>query len=353
MNPLIPTPDTIPVAWGWFEFLLLLTLPLHLLCMNMLLGFSGISLFARLRGDETSRRLAFELARVLPFLVAFTVNFGVAPLLFNQVLYGQFLYVSSILMAVFWLAVIPLLIFAYYAIYLYDFRFRSLGRGGAVFIGLALLAILLIAFIFTNNMSLALDPARWVAYFQTPTGTLLNLGDPTLFPRFLHFVVGGFAVGGLAVAVFARFWRQRDPQVAELATRIGMQTFTYLTMAQVLLGIWFLMSLPREIMLIFMGRNLLATAVFIVALILATVALVTGLRRQVGLTAVLAFVLLFLMALMRDLARIAFHAPFFRAETLQVVPQYAPMVMFFVTLAAGLACIAWMLRQVSVAFKRD
>lgn len=351
MNPLIPTPDTIPVAWGWFEFLLLLTLPLHLLCMNMLLGFSGISLYSRLRGDDASRRLAFELARVLPFLVAFTVNFGVAPLLFNQVLYGQFLYVSSILMAAFWLAVIPLLIFAYYSIYLYDFRFRSLGRAGAIFIGLALLAIVLIAFIFTNNMSLALEPVRWTAYFRNASGTLLNLGDPTLFPRFLHFVVGGFAIGGLAVAVFARFWRQRDSQVAELASRIGMQTFTYLTMAQVLLGMWFLMSLPREIMLLFMGRNMLATAVFVVALVLTVVVLVTGLRRKIGLTAGLAFVLLFLMAVLRDLARIAYHAPFFRAETLQVVPQYSPMVMFFVTLIAGLICIGWMIRQVLVSVK--
>ncbi|OHB25291.1 MAG: hypothetical protein A2X84_03185 [Desulfuromonadaceae bacterium GWC2_58_13] len=352
MNPLIPIPDAIPVAWGWFEFLLLLTFPLHFVCMNMLLGFSGISLFARLRGDDTSRRLAFELARVLPFLVAFTVNFGVAPLLFNQVLYGQFLYVSSILMGAFWLAVIPLLIFAYYAIYLYDFRFRSLGRCGALFIGLALLAVLLIAFIFTNNMSLALDPLRWTAYFRNASGTLLNTGDPTLFPRFLHFAVGGFAIGALAVAVFARFWRQRDPQVAERASGIGMWMFTYLTMAQILLGMWFLMALPREIMLIFMGRNLLATGVFVVALALALVVLVTGLRRQVGWTAGLTFVLLFLMVVMRDLARIAYHAPFFRAESLQVIPQYSPMVMFFIVLAAGLACIAWMLWQVRASYKK-
>jgi hypothetical protein len=346
MNPLIPFPDTIPVAWGWFQFLLLLTLPLHLICMDMLLGFSGVSLFARLRGDETSHRLAFELARVLPFLVAFTVNFGVAPLLFNQVLYGQFLYVSSILMAVFWLAVIPLLIFAYYAIYLYDFRFRSLGRSGAVFIGAALLSILLISFIFTNNMSLALDPLRWTAYFRTASGTLLNFSEPTLFPRFLHFAVGGFAVGCLAVAVFARFWRKRDPQVADLATRIGIQIFTYLTMAQILLGMWFLMSLPREIMLIFMGRNLLATGVFVVALALSIIVLVTGMRRRVGLTTGLTFVLFFLMVVMRDMTRIAYHAPFFRAESLHVVPQYSPMIMFFITLAVGLACITWMIRQV-------
>jgi hypothetical protein len=66
----------------------------------------------------------------------FSVNFGVAPLLFVQVLYGHFFYASSILMAVFWLAVIPLLIAAYYAAYLYGFRFGALGRAGAAVIGL-------------------------------------------------------------------------------------------------------------------------------------------------------------------------------------------------------------------------
>ena len=44
MQPFIPNADTIPVAWGWFQFLLLLTFPLHLLAMNALLveeGFRG------------------------------------------------------------------------------------------------------------------------------------------------------------------------------------------------------------------------------------------------------------------------------------------------------------------------
>lgn len=346
MSPLVPAADTIPVAWGWFQFLLLLTLPVHLLCMNMLLGFCGLSLWARLRGDDTSHRLAYELARVIPFLVAFTVNFGVAPLLFNQVLYGQFLYVSSILMAVFWLAVIPLLIFAYYAIYLYDFRFRSLGRAGAVFIGLALLAILCVAFIFSNNLTLAMDPTTWKAYFQNASGTLLNLGEPTLIARYLHFVVGGFAIGGLSVAVFARFWRKRDPQLAEQAARVGLQTFSYLTMAQVLLGLWFLLVLPRDIMLIFMGRDLLATGIFAVALVLALLVILTGMRKKVGLTAGLAVLVLVLMTVMREYARIAYHAPYFQAGTLEVVPQYSSLVMFLVTLVAGLACIAWMLKQV-------
>ena len=66
--------------------------------------------------------------------MAFAVNFGVAPLLFVQVLYGHLFYTSSILVAVFRLAVIPLLIVAYYALYLHGFRFGVLvgERGGGM-----------------------------------------------------------------------------------------------------------------------------------------------------------------------------------------------------------------------------
>ena len=35
---IIPSPDSIPVPWGYFKFLLLLTFPLHLLMMNAMLG---------------------------------------------------------------------------------------------------------------------------------------------------------------------------------------------------------------------------------------------------------------------------------------------------------------------------
>lgn len=133
MNPLVPSPDTIPVLWGYFQFLPMLTFALHLHLMNA--------------------------------LVAFTVNFGVAPLLFVQVLYGHLFYASSILMAVFWLAVIPLLIAAYYAAYLYGFRFGVLGRAGAA------------------------------------------------------------AIGGLFVALFGRVRERKDKEVGELATRLGSRAF--------------------------------------------------------------------------------------------------------------------------------
>ena len=347
MNPLIPTADVIPVSWGWFQFLLLLTLPLHLLCMNALVGSAGIAFYARLRPGENYRRLAHELAKMMPFLVAFTINFGVAPLLFNQVLYGQFLYVSSILMGVFWLAVIPLLIIAYYALYLYDFRFNRLGTAGTLLLALALLVFFAIAFIYTNNMTLMLDPQKWTAYFGNDSGTLLNLGDPTVIPRYLHFIIGALAVGGLAVALFGKLRGRRDPEVGGLAVEIGMKTFFRLTLVSILAGLWFLVALPREIMLMFMGGNLLATLTFIVALILVVVVLLAALRNRVYLTTGLAVGLVVLMSFLRAYVRSGFQGKNFSPNMLEVVPQYGPMILFFVTLVAGVVCIGWMLKQLA------
>ena len=57
----------------------------------------------------------------MPVIVALGVNFGIVPLLFVQVAYYKVFYPATILMAWFWLAIIGLLIPAYYGVYVYAF----------------------------------------------------------------------------------------------------------------------------------------------------------------------------------------------------------------------------------------
>jgi len=66
MNALIPAPDTLPMGAIWFQGLLLLTLPIHLLFMNAMLGTGVFALYGQLRGGKTHRELAHELAQLLP-----------------------------------------------------------------------------------------------------------------------------------------------------------------------------------------------------------------------------------------------------------------------------------------------
>jgi hypothetical protein len=351
MTPQIPSPDVLPAAWGWFHGLLMLMFPIHLLLMNAMLGFAGVSLYALLKGGETDRRLAHELAKGLPVIIAFAVNFGVAALLFLQVIYGQFFYVSSVLMAPYWLSVPLFLIIAYSAAYIYDFRFTALGKPGALLAALALLLFLAIAFFFTGNSTLMLDPLRWNGYFGNRGGTLPNAGSAATWARYLHFLTGALAVGGLSVALFGRWKARRDPGLGRRAVEIGMHAFTMLTLLQLGLGSWYLASLPRPVMLLFMGSGAAATALMLAGVALTLAALWAGFTRRVSASAVLAVSLVYVMAFMRDAVRSGSLKPYFAPETLAVAPEYSPLLLFAVALVLGAAVIAWMLRKTAEAYR--
>lgn len=350
---LIPQPDAIPVAWGWFQFLLLLTFPLHLLAMNAMVGGLLICVSQHFQGRPVNLRLAHRLAVLLPLVIAFAVNFGVAPLLFSQVLYGHLFYTSSILMAVFWLAVIPILIVAYYGAYLYDFRFDSLGATGR-WLGLAVLLLLfVIGYFFSNNMHLMLLTERFAGYFERMDGHMLASTDPVLLPRYLHMMLGAVAVGGLFVALAGRFRAERDPDMAALAEATGLKTFFWATLANVAVGSWFLVSLPRQTMLLFMGGDIGASVCFVLSLLLTVGMLVAAWKRKFWLTFWHALATVVLMTFLRAWMRSDYLREVFNLGQLEVVPEYSPMLFFFVVLAAGLAVVGWMLKKTAEVFARS
>ncbi len=329
----------------------MIVFPLHLILMNAMVGTTAIAAYALLRNDETMRKLSLELAKVIPFLIAFTVNLGVGALLFLQVTYGQFFYTGSILMGVYWLAVVPLLLLAYYSAYLFDFKFSRMNKISAIFlICLPLIIFLSIAFIYSNNMTFMLDPESWKAYFDTQNGTVLHWGHRPLIPRYLHFVTGGIAVGGLFVALFATLRKTMDPAVQAAAMKIGMRVFTALTGVSILFGFLFLATLPRPMLLLFMGGNVVATVVFAVGMALALLVVVAGGSRKVWLCSGLVIPLMFSMTYMRDVVRTAYLKPYFSTGSLSVVPQYGAMSMFLIALLVGLITITWLLWKASSSF---
>ena len=347
MNPatLIPTADTLTAHWGWFQFLLMLTFPLHLFAMNAMLGAALTAFISHLVPGRPHRELSHELAKALPFLVAFTVNLGVAPLLFVNVIYGHLLYSSTVLMGLFWLAVIPIMILAYYMIYIYDFSFKKLGNM-AMFLLLAALALLMtVGFIFTNNMTMMISPTSWSRWFAAPGGTLLNLADPTLLSRYLHMMTGSLAVGGLFVALYARTVLKNDAEVAEAGTKLGMQLFTWLTGLQLLVGSWYLLTLPTEVMKRFMGSNMIATGLLAAGILLAVASLITGYQRKVMPTLWLTLPLVYVMSFMRDSVRTGYLVPYFDMTKVPANVQWSPLIFFLVTLVAGLAVVIWMLSK--------
>lgn len=346
---LIPQADTIPVSWGWFQFLLLLTFPLHLLAMNAMLGGLVIGVIQHFRGGEVQRRLAHRVAVVTPLLIALVVNLGVAPFLFVQVLYGQFIYTSSILMGLFWILVIPVLILAYSGSYLYDFSFDRLGRLGIVVAGLCCIFFLAIAAMFSNNMQLMLMPAKFLEYFNTPNGTILLTDTIQFPPRYLHMVVSALAIGGLAVALLGRFKAERDLNLADHATELGLRTFWILTLVNIAVGALFLLSLPKEQMMLFMGRDMGATLSLAVGMLLTIGAIITAIRQKLWLTIMHVVALVYVMVFMRAWLRSGYLHQYFTLDQLELVPQYSPMIFFFITLLVGVICLGWLWKTTAKA----
>lgn len=346
MDPayLIPTPDTIPAPWWFFELLLILTFFCHLVFMNAMLGTAMIAMVREMRAQPTDPPPCRDIAGKLPYTIAFAVNFGVAPLLFLQVLYGHFIYTSSILMGVYWLSIIGLLILAYYSAYLYKMAddLSALARKGAL--ATSLLLLLTIAFFFVNNITLMQTPQTWEVYFHRPGGTFLNLANPTLLPRYLHFVVASVAIGGLFLAILAYFQQKKGEPGAAKRLRAGMQWFTYATVVQIATGILFLFSLPQNIFLLFVGGSALHTTLLAAALTAAFASLYYATKERAWPATFAVAATVFCMVLVRDLARQAYLAEYFHPADLRLVPQWSPMFIFLAILVLGVAVVVYMLR---------
>lgn len=348
MNPsaLIPTPDTLQVPWGWFQFLLVLTLFLHIILMNVMLGTAFIALVNLLRNSGGSASLPRQISTRLPFAIAFTVNFGIAPLLFVQVLYGHFLYTSSILMANLWIMVIFLLIGGYYLAYLFDYRYDALHGGRVIVIGLTVLALLAVAFAMTTNFTLLQRPDAWSRYFDQPTGLLLNFGDPTLIPRYLHFVTAAIAVGGLAIAVYYEFRLNRGEEEAAAMVRSGCYWFSFATILNFGIGFWFFGSLPAGVFNVSSLNGTLIAILLLTGIVLGAVSVITAMQFRARKALLTILPAVFVMILMRDLVRAAYLKPWFSVAELEVIPQYTPLLAFLLFFAGGMVLIDWMLKLV-------
>jgi hypothetical protein len=338
MDPvqLIPTPDTIPVAWPWFKVLLLPSFTVHLLFMNALLGMAIIGWTHAMRPAGRGLEAARGISKKLPFFLAFTINFGVAALLFLQVLFGHFFYASSILMARWWMSVLALVLTAYAAAYWIDLKFEP-GLWRRLIWTFMVGTLLLVGFVFVNNITLMQDPGAWRRYFQAPGGTLWHVGDPTLVPRYLHFVTASVAVGGLLLALF----RRNRPAASRGAY---LQWFTAATALQFFIGAWFFTSLPDAVRRGMMGGDTQASLLFAVALLGVLMALVFGIRQRLGPAVGATLFTVGTMVLLRDAVRALYLAPYFAFDRLVVDPQYSPMAVFGLSLILGLAAVVYMVR---------
>ena len=349
MDPtsLLPAPDAIPAPAWVFEVLDIVTFTIHILFVNVVIGGSILltyRLFRPERGDALQ-----PLSAKLPTTFALAINFGVAPLLFVQVIYGQLIYSSSVLMAVFWILVIPLLILAYYGAYVHVQK-QDRSPGLARFAMLSTLLITLyIAFTFVNNMTMMLQPETWTAYFDNRGGTLLNVGDPTFIPRYLHFIVASIAVTGLLLALIWEYRAKRGDADGARHAHTGYRVFAIATAAQIVVGFLLFFTLPSEFFPAFLGGNLWYTVVLAAAVLLGVAAMFAAFSGQRMPTLILLVGTVLLMVITRANLRSLYLQDVAGWDDLALQPQYDVLILFLVVFVVGLVSVGWMLR---VAFPR-
>lgn len=190
MLELIPRPDPLglPVPAPLLLGLKVLGFLLHMVFMNLWVAGLPTALVLL----KAKPKVATRLFKSMPFFMAFGINAGIVPLLFIQTLYPQFFYPATILQAWFWFLVIPLLLIAYYGVYLAAFgRLRIIS---------ALVASLLLTWIglnFSAALSLTAAPEKWPSIFLSGAdagsiyGTYFHLEQETIL-RYLMVLGMGF-----------------------------------------------------------------------------------------------------------------------------------------------------------------
>ncbi len=236
----IPPADSLPLPLPpvMVKALLLLTFCLHLLAVNAGVGGAVLAFAHAARRRPEDRALVRDAASLVPPAVTLAITLGVAPLLFVQLLYGQFFYSATVLSAFPWLGLVALLLAGYGLLY----RFMGSARGERIQLWSGALAsafLIAVAGVLANMTTLSTRPDLWRDLARiSPYGTKLNLADASLLPRFVHFAVGIAASAGMLMAAWGA-WRRKAA-----ARRAGLLWFIGATLTQALWGTWLLLRQP-------------------------------------------------------------------------------------------------------------
>ena len=361
MNPnLIPAVDPagLPGPMWLFHVLLVFTFFLHLVFMNLTLGGTLLAVVAHRasggRRDDFRSVLAGRLMAINNYGISLTITTGVAPLLFIQVIYHQYFYSATILLAPVWLAMLVLLTGGYYAAYLYKFRGApTRGSGGGLWLGLSAGLFLLIAMIHVAVNLVHAQPAKWGSLAD---GSWSVLSDPTYWPRLLHFVLAGLGFAALVTAWWAvrRASEGIDPETNTEIARWAWRWALWTTVLQVVDGFLLLLLLPGQVLRGVMAGGIgtlgpLTLAILLgigLLMMLAKVSNPVENRGLVGGTLAAMTLTIAVMTVTRHQVRALYLEPSTAQFSFEVVPQWGNFALFAVLLVAGLVTVGSMLRRV-------
>ncbi|HMA96313.1 MAG TPA: hypothetical protein VKP30_26685 [Polyangiaceae bacterium] len=351
MKPPIPDFDPIGLALPgpWLMALSYLTLTLHFVAMQFTVG-GALVLLATWRRQHG---IAKFFGTALPLGFSYLVTFGIPPLLFVQVVYGQFFYSSSVLIGAFWISVIPLIILGYGASYWHRMSRESAPKYQLLLIAATTCVVLLVGYIYVNNFTLSMRPERWLSHYQAhPSGGALNQGEPTLHARYALFIVPALFAAGLALVVRAGYLRNHGAtSEADVSYRYGIRSMFVAAALQTIAAIGLATTLPAPVKAALFQPGALSTcAVGSAVLGVSALAAAVLSRRRAGTGMPVLAAHLFVgavacLVVARDLVRQIYLRPYFQLDRAPVIPQWGMAISFVLILVAGLVFLGVITKQ--------
>jgi hypothetical protein len=355
-----PAPDPIPLpAPVWlFKVLNVVTLGLHFVALEILIG--GLLIVAILNYFGTRNGAALELnqsaglmARRLPIVMTYVINLGIPPLLFTQVLYGQALYTSSVLIGLWWISVIAILMLTYWLLYKVAEQAEANQSTWHLAIG-SWLMIGLIARIYSTNFTLMLRPEEWQSLYENSAlGAVLPMNDPTTTPRWVMMLTGGFAIAGIWMMWLSTTSRASEAVGAYL-NRLGGKIATVFFVLQLGAAYWVFLAQPDAVkaqltsqtLYLFTGYGWMVITVVLIALSLLAILRKPSLLLSWG-GAVGVLLSMLTMVTYRDGIRdITLLIKGFDVWERNIVTNWSVVAIFLVLFVIGLGVLGWLISVV-------
>lgn len=347
---LIPSYDMLglPIPPWVAQVLMALTLALHWAFLSMTAGGAVAYITNRYKSSNSDTIILKELSAFLPFSLSMAMTLGIAPLLFVQVLYGNFFYTANILMGYVWLGLLVLTIVNFYLLYLGFWLSKH--QRSVRFVGIFILLLLAgSALILSSNATLTQSPQAWEA-FRANKGITPYLGDTTLWPRWVFAVFALLGGGGLFVAIYAllRSGTENETAGREISKVVLVSV---VGMAGVLIaGFWASRSLPQATRssLFSSGESVfvyIAAASFVLAFVLTLSSWFKKSILKLVLSAVLFFLGLLATAALRDTLRRISLGDQLNLTEIPVHPQWDSFVLFLVIFILGLILVGYIVKE--------
>lgn len=245
----IPTYPIIFIGLG------VLTFALHILFVQLMLGTSAITIFGAFKDDAKWRRLASAMLEIAKVSVSVAIVIGVAPLLFVQVVYDPHWYTSNVLSAVWVIAFIIILIFAYWAMYAYYFingknKDKTVEPKGKFWMLISISLMLVVGFIMHSLTSQMLRPELWQQWYVQ--SGLVDYSGSQLHAynlwRFAFFISMAIPVTGGMLVTYRRFKMVRedaDMDYLNWAAEVGKKWIKVGSVISAALYVAWMMTIPE------------------------------------------------------------------------------------------------------------